>query len=221
MTPLELFQSGKLTEAVQALGEEVRNNPLDARRRTFLFGLLCFSGEYDRALKHLDIISNAGEYPAVAALLYRSAIEAEKTRQEMFGGGKCPPPKSSLGLSGIRDGIPFRRFLDSDERIGGYLEAFIGDKYTWIALEQIASIEIAKPKLLLDLLWSPAVICPAPAYAALHLGEILVPVLSPNSTKHSDDAVRLGRCTIWEEEPGGHCVPFGQKLFLIDDQEVP
>ena len=49
MTATELFQQGKLRQAIEALGGEVRNAPLDAKRRTFLFELLCFSGEYDRA----------------------------------------------------------------------------------------------------------------------------------------------------------------------------
>ncbi len=42
MKAQELFQAGKLDEAVQALGAELRDNPADARRRTFLFELLCF-----------------------------------------------------------------------------------------------------------------------------------------------------------------------------------
>ena len=60
MTAKELFQAGKLKEAVQALSAELRDNPTDARRRTFLFELLCFSGDFDRAEKHLGILSEAG-----------------------------------------------------------------------------------------------------------------------------------------------------------------
>src|SRR5438067_2530028 len=57
MNSLELFRSGKLNDAVQALGAELRSNPLDAKRRTFLFELLCFSGDYDRAEKHLAVLA--------------------------------------------------------------------------------------------------------------------------------------------------------------------
>jgi type VI secretion system protein ImpE len=49
MNARELFQAGKLTEAVQALVAEVRDNPTDPKRRTFLFELLCFAGDYDRS----------------------------------------------------------------------------------------------------------------------------------------------------------------------------
>ena len=44
MNANELFRSGKLTEAIRALGEEIRQNPLDTKKRTFLFELLCFAG---------------------------------------------------------------------------------------------------------------------------------------------------------------------------------
>ena len=58
MTPLELYRAGELGQAIKALGDELRSNPLDARRRTFLFELLCFAGEYDRAEKHLDVLAD-------------------------------------------------------------------------------------------------------------------------------------------------------------------
>jgi protein involved in temperature-dependent protein secretion len=37
MTPQELYRTGELDQAIKALGEELRSNPLDAKRRTFLF----------------------------------------------------------------------------------------------------------------------------------------------------------------------------------------
>ena len=63
MNAQELFQAGKLNEAVQALGAELRDNPTDVRRRTFLFELLCFAGEYDRAEKQLDVLATDGRPP--------------------------------------------------------------------------------------------------------------------------------------------------------------
>jgi type VI secretion system protein ImpE len=87
-TARELFEAGKLNQAIEALGAELRDNPSDAQRRTFLFELLCFSGNWDRADKQLEIL--AGSDPSgtkdrrLGALLYRAAITAERTRQEMF-----------------------------------------------------------------------------------------------------------------------------------------
>ena len=68
----QLFQAGKLKEAIEALGTELRNNPDDARRRTFLFELLCFAGDYDRADKQLDLLADAGPNSGMGALLSRA-----------------------------------------------------------------------------------------------------------------------------------------------------
>ncbi|HLJ86712.1 MAG TPA: type VI secretion system accessory protein TagJ [Candidatus Angelobacter sp.] len=222
MTGMELFQSGKLQEAIQALGDEVRKNPVDTRRRTFLFELLCFAGEYERAEKHLDVLSDANQGTRVGTLLYRSAIHAEKTRQKMFIERSYPLPKAVAVTGGKHDDRPISSFADADERIGGCLEVFVAGSYSWISLEHIASIEVPKPKKLRDLLWSPAIVKTTPAYREMELGEVLLPVLSPLSSRHADDLVRLGRTTVWEEEtPGSGDVPFGQKMFLIDEEEVP
>ena len=78
-----------MNQAIEALGKELREYPSDAQRRTFLFELLCFAGNWDRADKQLEIL--AGSDPSgtkdrrLGALLYRAAIGAERTRQEMFG----------------------------------------------------------------------------------------------------------------------------------------
>lgn len=224
MTALELFQSGRLQEAIQALGEEVRKVPLDAKRRTFLFELLCFAGEYDRAEKHLDLLSDASQAAGLGSLLYRSAIHAEKTRQKMFLDHSYPLAQPIKGASGLRNNERFTEFCDADERMGGALEVFVAGSYTWISLEQVASIEIPKPKRLRDLLWTPAIITPLPAFRSMELGEVLLPVLYPLSWKHADDLVRLGRSTVWKEEGGAGepaFVPFGQKIFLVDGEEIP
>jgi type VI secretion system protein ImpE len=224
MTALELFNSGRLQEAIQALGEEVRNMPLDNKRRTFLFELLCFAGEYDRAAKHLNLLADSSQGASLGALLYRSALHAEKTRQQMFLDRSYPASKETAEISGTWNGQPLESFCDADERLGGSLEVFVAGSYTWIALEQIASIEIPKPKRLRDLIWTPAVLTAAPAFRSLELGEVLLPVLYPLSWKHHDDSVRLGRSTVWEEVEGTlepASVPCGQKMFLIDDQEIP
>jgi type VI secretion system protein ImpE len=49
MNAAELYREGRLDEAIEALGQALRDSPEDTRRRTFLFELLCFAGNYDRA----------------------------------------------------------------------------------------------------------------------------------------------------------------------------
>ena len=52
MTAQSLFKAGRLGDAIGALSAELRDNPTDAQRRTFLFELLCFAGSFDRAEQH-------------------------------------------------------------------------------------------------------------------------------------------------------------------------
>jgi protein involved in temperature-dependent protein secretion len=40
MNPQQLYQAGRLSDAIKALSAELRDNPTDPRRRTFLFELL-------------------------------------------------------------------------------------------------------------------------------------------------------------------------------------
>jgi hypothetical protein len=56
-TARELFDAGKLNNAIEALGAELRERPTDLHRRTFLFELLCFAGNWDRADKQLDVLA--------------------------------------------------------------------------------------------------------------------------------------------------------------------
>jgi type VI secretion system protein ImpE len=55
----------------------------------------------------------------------------------------------------------------------------------------------------------------------MELGEVLVPVLTPEAADDEDDAVRLGRVTEWIDIGNGVAAPVGQKLLLMDDAEVP
>ena len=221
MTVTELFQAGKLQQAIEALGEEVRNTPLDTKRRTFLFELLCFAGEYDRAEKHLSILADGSQAAGIGSLLYRSALHAERTRQKMFAERTFPMAHKVLSRSIRRAGEFGSSFNDADPRIGGALELFAAGSYSWVALEQIARIEIPKPKRLRDLLWTPAIVTTTPAYKAMELGEVLLPVISPLSWQREDDDLRLGRSTVWIEDETYGDIPLGQKLFVLDGQEIP
>ena len=222
----QLFQAGRLKEAVQALSAEVRDDPSDTRRRTFLFELLCFSGDYERAEKQLDVLAEAGPNSEMGALLYRSALQAERTRQDLFQKKEYPKPAggaTSAGesISGTLNGKPFQTITDADPRIGPRLEAFAAGNYLWLNFEHLASIRIEPPRRLRDLLWTPAVVRAGPALKSTELGQIMLPVLSPFAWHHSDDAVRLGRVTVWEEDESGEPLPAGQKMLLVDGEEFP
>jgi len=222
MTAGQLFQAGKLDQAVQALGAELRDNPGDVQRRTFLFELLCFAGAYDRAEKHLDVLAQGGKDAQLGALLYEGALHAERTRAELFQKREYPKPageSTAAALSGTLNGQPFESFADADPRIGARLEVYAAGQYLWLPLEHIDSIEMEAPKRLRDLLWSPALVRTGPAFKGRELGEVLIPALTPLAFLNADDAVRLGRLTVWQEIEDGGVAPAGQKMFLVDDEE--
>jgi type VI secretion system protein ImpE len=218
-TARDLFDAGKLNEAIQAVGVELRDRPTDTQRRTFLFELLCFAGNWDRADKQLDALAGDDKDHRMGALLYRAALSAERTRQERFQNPTESSPAASV--SGTLNGAPFQSLEDADPRVGARLEVLAGGNYLWIPFEHIAELEMQPPKRLRDLLWAPATIHSGPGFQGSDLGEVLLPVLSPFSWKHADDAVRLGRMTVWEEGPDGQEIPFGQKMFLLDGAEIP
>jgi type VI secretion system protein ImpE len=219
MDALSLYRAGQLQPAIEALGQELRKQPLDTRRRTFLFELLCFAGEYDRAGKQLDILADSSKEAAAGSLVYRSALHAERTRQDMFARGEYPMKSAHDAPGGAWNGAEFKELSDADPRIGANLEVFIAGSYTWVPFAYIESVEMSAPTKLRDLMWATAILHPTESFRLQDIGEVLLPVLSPLSWRSSDDAVRLGRTTIWEEDSQWEAVPLGQKMFLTGGEE--
>lgn len=222
MQAQNLFREGKLSEAIASAGALVRENPADARLRTFLFELLCFAGEYGRAAKHLDLLGTGSGVKdrEIGALLYHAALHAERTRAEMFEKGETLIASPAAAAAGVLNGSLFTAIEDADPRIGARLEVFAAGNYMWLPFEHIASIRMEPPRRLRDLLWAPVVLRTGPGFKGVELGEVLLPALAPLSCRHPDEAVRLGRVTVWEEQNGGP-VPFGQKTLLVDGEEFP
>ena len=224
MNARELFQDGKVTEAIRSLGEYLRDHPTDTASRTFLFELLCFAGEYDRAEKQLGVLARAGKDSEMGAILYYSALHAEKTRREMFEKSEFPPlPEGGAGggVSGTLNGKPFQSIADADPDLGPRLEIFAAGAYMWLPFRHIASIRMEPPKFLRDTLWKPAFVTTGPDFQGTEIGEVLVPVVYPLSWKHPDESVWLGRATAWGEDDQGVQYPSGQKTLLVDEEEFP
>lgn len=225
MNAKELFRAGKLDEAVQALNVEVRDNPSDKKSRIFLFELLCFSGQYERAEKQLGVLAQESNHAELGALLYLTALHAERSRQDLFRKKEYPkhPTESSepRQVSGVLNGRPFRSLADADPTIGARLEVFAAGSYMWIPFEHLASVEVPPPRRLRDLLWIPAAVRTGPTFKGLDLGEVLLPAMTPFSWQHADDAVRLGHETQWQENEDGKVAPVGQKILFVDGEEFP
>ncbi len=222
MDALQLFRAGKLQEAIDALSAGLRDNPSDTKNRTFLFELLCFAGDYSRAEKHLELLQEQSGEAAMGALLYQGALNAERTRAEMFEHKTFPPASGSTeALQGTLNGKPFHSLTDADPRIGARMEAFGAGDYFWIPFQDVAVLELDPPKRLRDLLWAPVRLRTGPNFKNKDLGEVLMPIIAPLSWQHADDAVKLGRVSEWCADEAGEEAPFGQKMLLVDGEEFP
>jgi len=226
MKAKELYQAGKLNEAIQTLNGELRDNPSDVKRRTFLFELLCFAGDYERADKQLNLLADMSGEAKMGAVLYMSALHGERIRHKTFADRDFPTTpideaKIHGGKATLENGEvkTFEWFEDSDPRVGPRLELFAAGAYLWIGVEHIESLEYQPITKLRDLLWRPAFIRTGPSFKGTELGEVLVPVLFPFSNKSADDQVRLGRTTVWDTSNPEEPIPFGQKTYLIDDAD--
>ena len=221
MTAKQLFEAGKVREAEKQLTAYLRDHPMDTGQRTFLFELLCFSGDYDRAAKQLSVLAQGGAQAELGAVLYYSALHAEKTRHEIFEKQQFSRDASAASPSGKLNGRPFQSLRDADPDLGARLEVFAAGACLWLPFEHIASVEMGPPSRLRDTLWRPAMVRAGPGFQGTELGEVLIPVLYPFSWKHPDEAVWLGRVTDWAADDEGNQYPSGQKIWLCDGEEIP
>ncbi|MBP1715604.1 MAG: hypothetical protein H6Q42_3807, partial [Deltaproteobacteria bacterium] len=84
MEAKELIRAGKLSEARKLLTEEVRKLPGDLSKRTLLFQVLAFSGEWGKAQNHLDIIANQDSKKETGVQVFKNLLQAEKQRGEVL-----------------------------------------------------------------------------------------------------------------------------------------
>jgi len=248
-TAKELLEAAKLNEAIEQVTNEVKADPANASRRTFLFELLCFAGEWTRAEKQLDVIGHQSVQAELGVMIYRANIKAEMERRRLFTEGihphflKEPPKYIDLNLAGLNqmrmnqfseaattleraeeerpalpgklDGKDFKDFRDIDDLVAPVLELIVKDKYVWMPIEHIKSLEISPPRQLRDLLWTNARV------EALDgtIAEAYIPALYEGSSKHSDDQVRLGRLTDWQKLSENLYRSVGSRMFQVDDEE--
>lgn len=220
-TAKQLFQEGKVRAAAKELTEYLRDHPTDSTQRTFLFELLCASGDFARAEKQLSVLAQGGAETEMGAVLYYSALNAEKLRNQTFEKAGFSTHTPPAPVTGKLNGRPFHSLRDADPDLGGRLEVFAAGAYLWIPFEHIESLQMEAPRRLRDTLWAPAMIRTGPAFKSTELGEVLIPVVYPFSWKNENEAVWLGRVTDWSADENGTEYPSGQKTLLVDGEELP
>lgn len=89
-TAAQLFQAGRLDEAITTLNGEIKKKPTDLDRRVFLAELLSFAGNLERADLQLDTIGTQEPQVAVTMALFRQLVRAEQARRQLFADGRVP-----------------------------------------------------------------------------------------------------------------------------------
>ena len=220
MTAKQLFDEGRVREAQKVLTDYLREHPGDVAQRTFLFELLCFSGDYDRAEKQLGVLAQGDSQTEMGAVLYYAALHAERTRHQVFEKQDFSK-EPAASPSGTLNGRPFQSLRDADPEVGARLEVFAAGAYLWIPFEHVASVEMEPPRRLRDTLWTPAFVKTGPSFKGTELGEVLIPAIYAYSWKNPNESVWLGRVTDWVADEDGKEYPSGQKILLLDGEEIP
>jgi type VI secretion system protein ImpE len=245
-----LYDAGQLGPALEALTREVKANPADQQRRAFLFELLCFAGEWERAGKQLDVIGHQSATSAAGVQVYRNCISAELARRRLFTDGLAPhflaepPSYVDLHLEAINrlragDADGARETLDRAEELRPALAGSLNgrpfqdfrdyDDFFGPALELIVSdkyVWLPFEQLRSLRAEPPAqlrdlVWVPASIETAERELKAFVPALYADSGSHPNDLVRLGRMTDWKQRGEELYMGAGLRLFAVDGEETP
>lgn len=245
----ELFEAAKLQEAIEAVTSEVKADPSDASRRTFLFELLCFAGDWTRAEKQLDVIGHQSAQAELGVMIYRSLIKAEHERRRLFSDGvhphflKEPPAYIDLNLAALnqlREGklAEARATLDRAEEerpaISGKLDGnqfsdfrddddFVAPVLELIVKDKYVWMPLEQVKKLE--VSAPRqlrdLLWASVRVEALDgtIGEVYMPALYEGTSEYSDDQARLGRVTDWKQIGEEVYRTVGLRMFTVDGAE--
>jgi type VI secretion system protein ImpE len=249
MTPQELLQAGRLTEAIAAQTAEVKSHPTDADRRFLLFTLLSFAGELERAEVHLEAVSLAQQDLKTGSAVYHSLLAAEFERRKVYREGSRPvlPPNPPgtvelrlQALASLRagDAAATEAALDEAAEQGVALrgklngEPFGGLRDYDDVLGQILEIYAGGRCLWMPLERIRKLEIAEPGnpldllWARADLldatgtqASVHLPALYEGSCDHPDERVRLGRSTEWIDCRDVAFRGAGQKILLAAQGE--
>ena len=240
-----LFDQGQLGPAIEELTREVKGNPSNIGLRIFLFELLCFAGDWNRAERQLDVIGHQNAQAKLGVEVYRNNIKAERDRRKLFDEGVAPhflsePPAY---IDALLSAIEQLQAGNSDEaqKLLERVEAErprLSGKANDSAFEDFRDCDDLTGPVLELLLhdkytWLPfeqinsiEIVAPRNLRDLLWtsvrieaadgtVAEGFLPTLYVGSSDCPNDDVKLGRRTEWNEKN----LAVGSRLFLVDDEE--
>lgn len=250
MTPKQLFETGDLQGAMAALTQEVKANPSDPGRRAFMFDLLCFMGEIDRAEKQLDVIKQLNTQAEWTAQIYGNLIECERIRRRCYETGTVPeflldPPESVRlhvdALGRLAAGRPMEAVecLAQAAEMSPALAGKANDQpfHEFRDCDDLLA-PVLEVMILRDYIWLPysqirtlEILPPerprdliwAPAQFTLTDGtdrKGYLPALYCGSHRRTEDQIKLGRLTDWIGGESEPVLGVGQHQLLAGDSSL-
>ena len=247
----QAIREGELDQALAAVQDAVRGQPAKAEHRVSLFQLLAVAGEWAKALRQLNVLSDLDPKMELLAATYRQLIACEGVRGAVFEGKRAPlclgdPPAwyarlvEALRLDGAGQHAAAKDLRDeafaAAEPTAG---RFGDDAFAWLAdaderlgpiLEAIVGgryfwIPFARVRRIeLDEPEDLRDLVWLPARLTwANLGEAVgfIPVRYWGSELDPDPMLRLGRRTEWRQLGTGSWCGFGQRMLATDQAEYP
>jgi type VI secretion system protein ImpE len=251
MSEKKMLFSGTISGSLESLKQEIRKDPAKPELRTYLFQLLCIAGDYERAMTQLNIAADMDDMNKLMAGVCRPLLNCEALREEIFNGRHSPlifgEPEAWIGqmiqaltldgkkehkaakqmrqkalelaepVAGTINQEPFEWIADADSRLGPILEIIVEGKFYFTALSNIKKLEIAPPCDLRDVLWLPV------SVVWKNDGQSVgfIPARYQGSVESKENAVLLGRKTIWNEVYKDVFWGLGQRMLATEKQDYP
>lgn len=251
MKAAELVQAGRLTEALNALQAEIRQNPGDSKLRIFLFQLNCVLGRLDKALTQLQVVASLNAETMLLAQIFRPVIACELLRREVFAGKRTPllfgepaewmgwlvQANTLLAEGKTKAAAELRaKALEAAPASSGQVD---GQAFEWIADADSRLGPMLEVMMDGKYYWIPfcriarieiekpsdlrdLVWTPA-KFTWTNGGAVSahIPVRYPDTENSEDDALRLARKTDWREA-GAECyLGLGQRVLATDAADLP
>lgn len=127
----------------------------------------------------------------------------------------------SLGAAPAEAGMlndePFSWCADADTRLGPVMEIIINGEYHWIAMADIARLEISPPKDVRDLVWATCLLTLSNGGTL----PVFLPVRYPGAVESGDPQQMLARMTDFQALSGEHAAGIGQRMLATDRTDMP
>lgn len=247
----QALKEGDALRALKLLTDEVRSSPQDAKKRVFMFQLLCVLGQWERALNQLNVAFELDASTLPMVQTYREAIACETLRLQVFAGQKAPmlfgEPETWIALlieallrEGRGEADAARQLREQGlEQAPATAGIADGQPFAWIADADTRLGPTIEAVINGRYYWLPwnrlakvdidppedlrdAVWMPA-HFEFTNGGDIvgLIPTRYPDTVLAQGDALALSRQTDWRETTPGVYIGLGQRLITTDNAEFP